>query len=107
GREEDTDAQGMLLERLKTPFFVKGRHEERHPHWKQIDFDHEWMMGQAVDHLVDLGHKRLAYLGFPHDEAFVHSLRRGFSTAHIRRLGFKPYPTVFGEFEDVPGPNEA
>jgi LacI family transcriptional regulator len=107
GREEDTEAQGELLERLNTPFFVKGRHEEKHPDWTQIDFDHEWMMKQAVDWLLDLGHRRLAYIGFPHDEAFVHSLRRGFSSAYETRLGRAPSPALMAEIEDVPASNEA
>jgi LacI family transcriptional regulator len=107
GREEDTEEQGALLDRLRIPFFVKGRHETDHPNWKQIDFDHEWMMEQAVDSLIDLGHRRLAYLGFPHDEAFVHSLRRGFTSVHKGRLGYDPDPFFIGEFEDSPIPNEA
>ncbi len=31
GREDDTESQGELLEKLNTPFFVKGRHEEDTP----------------------------------------------------------------------------
>ena len=107
GREEDTEEQGLLLEKLHVPFFVKGRHETSHPNWRQIDFDHEWMMKEAVDSLVNLGHTKLAYLGFPHDEAFVHSLRRGFFNAFEQRFGRAPEASFIGEFEDVAGPNEA
>jgi len=90
GREADTEPQGELLEGLGLPFLVKGRHEARHPEWRQVDFDHEWMMGQAVERLVEKGHRRLAYLGFPHDDAYVHALRRGFEAAHRRLLGEEP-----------------
>lgn len=107
GREEDTRPQAELLESLKVPFLVKGRHEVSHPTWNQIDFDHEGMIEQVVDHLVDLGHTRLAYLGFSHDEGFVHGLRRGFISAHERRLGSTPDPRFFAEHEDEVGPNEA
>ncbi|HEY3781238.1 MAG TPA: LacI family DNA-binding transcriptional regulator [Fimbriimonadaceae bacterium] len=106
GREADTEVQGELLERLKMPFFVKGRHEKTHPDWPQIDFDHEWMMKQAVDSLLDLGHRKLAYIGFPHNEAFVHSLKRGFCSAHKERLGIDPHPRFLAEIEDAPISNE-
>ena len=107
GREADTEAQGELLEELGIPFLVKGRHEARHPHWPQIDFDHEWMMESAVERVVGLGHRRLAYLGFPHDDAFVHALRRGYAFAHERLLGVAPDPALLGEFEDEIAPNAA
>lgn len=105
GREADTEAQGELLESLRVPFLVKGRHEVRHPHWNQIDFDHEWMMENAVESVVRLGHRRLAYLGFPHDDAFVHALRRGYVAGHERHLGATPDSAFFGEFEDSVEPN--
>jgi LacI family transcriptional regulator len=105
GREQDTEPQGKLLEKLRVPFLVKGRHEERHPHWNQIDFDHEGMMARAVEHLVALGHRKLAYLGFQHDEAFVHALRRGFVQGHEKWLGGEPDPRFFAEHDDVVAPN--
>ena len=56
---------------------------------------------------VALGHRKLAYLGFPHDDAFVHALRRGYVDAHERLLGASPDPRFFGEFEDEVEPNAA
>ncbi|MBN9503320.1 MAG: hypothetical protein BGO01_14930 [Armatimonadetes bacterium 55-13] len=106
GREDDTEPQGELLEKLRVPFLVKGRHERSHPTWNQIDFDHEGMMERAVDHLADLGHTRLAYLGFPHDEGYVHALRRGYFSAHRRRFGHDPDGRFIGEHEDHVAPNE-
>lgn len=90
GREVDTEPQGELLEALGMPFLVKGRHERSHPRWHQVDFDHEWMVGEASERLVDLGHRRLAYLGFPHEDAFVGALREGYIAAHQRLLGHDP-----------------
>ena len=105
GREEDTEPQGQLLEALNMPFVVKGRHEIAHPHWQQVDFDHERMTRLAFDHLVDLGHRRIAYLGFPHADGFVQALRSGFLNAHSLRLGVDADPTLIGEFEDEVEPN--
>lgn len=107
GREEDTLAQGELLESLNVPFLVKGRHELTHPHWRQVDFDHEWMTANATESLVNLGHTRLAYLGFAHPDDFVVSLRRGFTDAHRRLLGTDPDPRFFAEVDDAVEPNEA
>jgi LacI family transcriptional regulator len=107
GREEDTEPQALLLESMNIPFIVKGRHEDNHPHWNQVDFDHEGMMGSVVDRLFDLGHRRIAYLGFPHDEGFVHALRRGFRTAHLRLFSSSPDRNLIGEFEDEVAPNAA
>jgi len=105
GREADTEPQAALLESLRMPFLVKGRHEKSHPEWHQIDFDHEWMMEQVVERLVGFGHRRIAYLGFPHDEGFVHGLRRGYVETHTRLLGSAPESSFLGEFEDEVSPN--
>jgi|GEM_PF-1056083 len=105
GREEDTEPQALLLESLKMPFVVKGRHEAAHPHWHQVDFDHEYMMSAVLDHLVSLGHSKIAYLGFPHDDGFVQSLRKGYCDAHVRRLGHEADPRFIGQFEDEVEPN--
>ncbi|HEY0867316.1 MAG TPA: LacI family DNA-binding transcriptional regulator [Fimbriimonas sp.] len=107
GREQDTEEQGLLLEKLGITFLVKGRHEDRHPRWCQVDFNHEGMMAQAVAHLTSLGHRRLAYLGFPHDDAYVRALREGFVEGHRRSLGSDPDSRLFGEHEDLVEPNEA
>lgn len=107
GREADTEPQAELLEALNVPFLVKGRHELAHPNWNQVDFDHEGMMEQSVDHLADLGHTRLAYLGFPHDEGYVHALRRGYIQGHLRRFGVGPSPMLMAEHEDEVAPNES
>jgi LacI family transcriptional regulator len=105
GREEDTEPQAQILEGLNLPFVVKGRHEKAHPNWHQVDFDHEMMTTQAVEHLVSLGHRRIAYLGFPHDEGFVRSLRAGFAESHRRLLGRDATPEMIGEFGDEVEPN--
>jgi len=106
GREQDTEAQGMLLESLNAPFLVKGRYEVTHPAWHQIDFVHEGMLAQAVRHLVSLGHRRLAYVGFKHSDAFVQALRRGFTQAHRATLGTESDPKFVGACDDDVVENE-
>jgi LacI family transcriptional regulator len=96
GREEDTEPQAQLLERMKIPFVVKGRHEKDHPSWQQVDFDHERMTRKAVEHLVSLGHTRIAYLGFPHV---------GYLDAHCDLLAKPANLEYVGEFEDEVAPN--
>ena len=105
GRESDTEPQGELLDSLGMPFLVKGRHETRHPEWRQVDFDHEGMMAQAVETLVRIGHRRIAYLGFPHEDRYVHALCCGFVSAHERLLGCEPRHVA--ACEDSPAPNAA
>ncbi|RYG26886.1 LacI family transcriptional regulator [bacterium] len=100
GREADTEAQGELLDSLNVRFLVKGRHEVRHPNWYQIDFDHEGMMKKALDHVVELGHRRIAFLGFPHNEGYVQCLRQGFVDAHAALLGERPNPRLMAACED-------
>ena len=54
GPEALVEEQGTLLEEAGMPFVTNGRHEERHPHWQQVDFDHEGLMSQVVQHFVGL-----------------------------------------------------
>ncbi len=86
GGESDLHAAEPALEALSTPFAVNGRHEHCHPHWLQVDFDHEDMMARAGADLVVRGHARIAYFGLGLDEPFAHSLRTGFEEA-IRAHG--------------------
>lgn len=78
GDEEEVEEQGMFLEARGIPFVVKGRHEERHPDWPQIEFDHEAMNAQAVRSLHSLGHTRIAYMGFFLSRVYRHRLLDGY-----------------------------
>lgn len=94
GREPDTEPQAELLAQLGVPFIVKGRHEERYPDWYQLDYDHEWMMSNALAELIQQGHRRIAYLGFELEDAFVQALRRGFQQAHQDQFGVEVNPEL-------------
>jgi LacI family transcriptional regulator len=106
GRESEVEEQGRLLENLGLPFVVKGRHEETHPDWPQIEFDHEAMMAEAVSRLAELDHHRIAYLGFDADEVFCERLRSGFQTAMERHLGGRGRGDFIAEGPSSPEFNE-
>ncbi len=102
GNEQEVEEQAAYLETTEMPFALKGRHEARHPAWPQVDFDHEHMMRQAVDHLVRLGHRRIAYIGHTGDVAYSRSLYTGFGAA-MEALAGSPIDLdlVAGIDEDV------
>jgi len=84
--EHGGEAAAQLLESLGLPFIIKGRYEERHPSWLQVDFDHEAMMMLAVKHLASAGHERIGYIGPDSVEDYAFFLRRGFIDA-MQSLG--------------------
>lgn len=93
GPEALVEAQGELLEEAEMPFVTNGRHEERHPHWPQVDFDHERLMSQVVGHFIALGRRRIAYVGFNTGGIFRGRLCAGFLGA-MERAGL-PVPAAF------------
>ncbi len=81
GEEAELEEQGLLLERLGIPFVVKGHHEERRPHWPQVEFDHEAMMARVVRLLAGRGRERIAYIGYGGGQVYVTRLIEGFRQA--------------------------
>lgn len=96
GREQETAPVAERLARRQIPFVVKGRHEDAHPDWPQVDFDHEALMAQAFGWLEQRGHKRVAYLGFALQDMFVACLVRGAQQA-IRSLGLDDAPHLLSD----------
>lgn len=92
GEERVVEQTVFALEADGIPFVAKGYHEESHPHWPQVEFDHEAMMRASVETVIAHGRTRLAYLGFDRDEAFAHRLIQGFSAAIEQLLGTPPRP---------------
>ncbi|MDR3687971.1 MAG: hypothetical protein P4L46_01240 [Fimbriimonas sp.] len=50
-------------------------------------------------------HRRIAFLGFPHQEGFVRGFRYGFTEVHTRLLGKNADPFLLSEQEDELEPN--
>lgn len=90
GSERRMERFGEYLQRHGVRFAVKGRHERCHPEWFQVDFDHEGMMRAAVQHLWSLGHRRIAYLGYPLAETYRLHLLQGFVDAVTSLSGQPP-----------------
>ncbi|GAB4454725.1 MAG: LacI family DNA-binding transcriptional regulator [Armatimonadaceae bacterium] len=87
GQESDVAVQGAFLAKHQLPFVVKGRHERGNPDWYQVDYDHEGMMRSVVRHLAHHGHRRIAYIGYPHTEVYQEHLFAGFLTEYRLTYG--------------------
>ncbi|MDR3707577.1 MAG: LacI family DNA-binding transcriptional regulator [Capsulimonadaceae bacterium] len=81
GHEAAIEEQGILLERLGIPFVAKGHFEISHPAWPQVDFDHNEMASRVVTTLVELGHRRIAYLGQFDSARYTGILLNGYEDA--------------------------
>jgi LacI family transcriptional regulator len=107
GVEQEVAIQGELLQQLGAPFVVKGHHEGEHPDWLQIDYHHEDMMAAAVAYLVGLGHRRIAYMGYPFQHIFCQRLVEGYLGAmHALLEAEVPSDYVFEACGSVPAAEE-
>jgi DNA-binding LacI/PurR family transcriptional regulator len=69
------------------PFVCFGRPRgQRHERFRWVDVDGAYGVARAVDHLVAGGHRRIAYLGWPHGTGFGDERRAGWAEA-ARRHG--------------------
>ncbi|APO71196.1 substrate-binding domain-containing protein [Rhizobium mongolense] len=72
------DPRIELLDRLKIPFFVHGRSDIAVPHaW--LDIDNEGAIRRSTEHLLDLGHRRIAMING----------RKGLTYSIHRDIGFR------------------
>lgn len=78
------------LHRYETPFVIIDAHYKTAdiPH---IGVDYETAVFTATQHLIDLGHRDLAFLGQKELDDFYHATFRGFSKA-LRRAGLSLQP---------------
>jgi LacI family transcriptional regulator len=89
------DARIDLLKDEKFPFVAFGRVEDN-PDFLYVDEDSEWGIQLMVNHLLSLGHKRLAYLTAPQTLMFAHYRMRGF-VASMQSHGLPVDPNLILE----------
>jgi LacI family transcriptional regulator len=82
-RTRTNDARVSLLQERNIPFVTHGRTVDNAPHaW--LDTDNEGAFEQATQALIDLGHRRIAFInGMPH-MTFASLREQGFRTALSR-----------------------
>jgi len=76
-RTRQQDQRIKFLSQMNFPFVAFGR-MLGHNDYAYVDEDGEYGMGLITCHLVDLGHKRIAYLDAPEHFMFAHYRRQGF-----------------------------
>ncbi len=97
------DARARLLNEVGMPFIVHGRADIEAPHaW--LDIDNEAAFRRATDHLLDLGHRRIAMINGPEGRTFAEHRNRGYRDALLARgIAFDPAYVVHGRFSDEIG----
>jgi GntR family transcriptional regulator of arabinose operon len=67
-----------LLENTSTPVVVEGPISNR---VDSVDYDHDWIGWRGADYLMELGHRKLAFLGYQTDLNWMNQRITGFSRA--------------------------
>lgn len=88
--EKDPEAEGLIAQEYGIPFVIKGRFETTHPDWFQIEYDHEGLMRTSVEHLAQLGHERIAFLGMERHLRCFQLLYEGYATTMLKLFGREP-----------------
>ncbi len=73
---EPGDYRVALLEKFQVPYAIMGRTApEQSQTW--VDIDNAHAIGTAVDHVVERGHRSLAFAGYRTERDWLHERRRG------------------------------
>ena len=106
-RPSKVDARIAYLRSVKFPFIVHGRARESDGYaW--YDVDGRRAMMDAVDHLVALGHRRIALIGAPTYQNFAQDRLEGFRTGLAANgLTFEPDLVSVAELTDEGGARAA
>jgi LacI family transcriptional regulator len=97
------DPRIALLNQLKLPFIVHGRSATDVPHaW--LDIDNEGAIRRATDHLLDIGHRRIAMINGREGLTFTQHRESGYRKALAERdVAFDPKLVTHGNFTDEIG----
>ncbi|MBX9467911.1 MAG: substrate-binding domain-containing protein [Rhizobium sp.] len=97
------DPRIALLHQLKLPFIVHGRSEIDVPHaW--LDIDNEGAVRRSTEHLLDLGHRRIALLNGREGLTFTLHRLTGYRAALAQHgIDFDPKLVTHGDFTDEIG----
>ncbi len=97
------DPRIALLHQLKLPFIVHGRSATEVPHaW--LDIDNEGAVRRSTEHLLDLGHRRIALLNGREGLTFSMHRLAGYKAALADRgVEFDPKLVTHGTFTDEIG----
>lgn len=97
------DPRIALLHQLKLPFIVHGRSVTDVPHaW--LDIDNEGAIKRSTEHLLDLGHRRIALLNGRESLTFTLHRLAGYKAALAERdVEFDPKLVTHGNFTDEIG----
>jgi LacI family transcriptional regulator len=97
------DPRIALLHQLKLPFIVHGRSATEVPHaW--LDIDNEGAVRRSTEHLLDLGHRRIALLNGREGLTFTMHRLAGYKAALADRgVEFDPRLVTYGNFTDEIG----
>ncbi|MFN3635533.1 MAG: substrate-binding domain-containing protein [Rhizobium rhizophilum] len=97
------DPRIALLHQLKLPFIVHGRSEIDVPHaW--LDIDNEGAVRRSTEHLLDLGHRRIALLNGREGLTFTLHRLAGYKAALAQHgIDIDPKLVTHGDFTDEIG----
>ncbi|WP_110813126.1 LacI family DNA-binding transcriptional regulator [Pseudoroseicyclus aestuarii] len=79
------DPRLALLDELGLPYVVHGRATEHGAPYAWVDVDNRTAFARATDHLMDLGHARIALINGPEHLDFAHRRRDGYARALAAR----------------------
>jgi LacI family transcriptional regulator len=92
------DPRIELLRQIDLPFVIHGRPVTLCPADSWIDIANRRAFQRATEHLLDLGHRRIALLNGLESEHFAHRRRQGFEAALAAR-GLAPDPRTMRSAE--------
>jgi LacI family transcriptional regulator len=87
------DVRVALLRRLGLPFVMHGRDGSESPDYPFLDIDNRRAFRRATDHLVGLGHRRIALVNGLETMSFAHRRRAGYEDG-LRHAGLPLDPAL-------------